>query len=118
MRISDWSSDVCSSDLEDQEADLERGLEFAGDDGGEQAREGHVLGARIARRLGDLREHHQVGLAPLLHHETVERVARARNRGATAELFLAIGGAPEDRDSAVWGKMVSVHIERGSRRIT
>src|SRR3546814_16236572 len=44
MRISDWSSDVCSSDLEDAEAGAPRGLVL-----------GHSLGDQSCLVVGDLR---------------------------------------------------------------
>src|SRR3546814_5348191 len=97
MRISDWSSDVCSSDLDeegqkDQEADLKGGLQLAGDKGGQQDQEGNILRARIIGRLGDLGEHHQVGLARLPHHEAMDGGARPHDGLAAVDLILAIGG--------------------------
>src|SRR3546814_8173721 len=76
MRISDWSSDVCSSDLKrqkDEEADLERGLQFAGDEGGQQDGEGHVRRRGIGLVLLQIGEELDVLLARLPHHEGVER---------------------------------------------
>src|SRR3546814_17357745 len=75
MRISDWSSDVCSSDLKrqkDEEADLERGLQFAGDEGGQQDGEGHVRRRGIGLVLLQIGEELDVLLARLPHHEGVE----------------------------------------------
>src|SRR3546814_14157914 len=49
MRISDWSSDVCSSDLIAAAAPVVAGAAFGAtlDDGGAAAGEGHVAGAPL-----------------------------------------------------------------------
>src|SRR3546814_16887802 len=89
MRISDWSSDVCSSDLEDgAEHDVFRKLLGFGFD--------HHH--RIAGGGDD-----QVELAGL---HFVQR---------GVELIFAILVA--DRTSVVWGKSVSVRVDLGGRRI-
>src|SRR3546814_4067619 len=50
MRISDWSSDVCSSDLEDAFGDLQ--LQFAGGDSGLLQLLDHPVGQNRAAELG------------------------------------------------------------------
>src|SRR3546814_12820592 len=101
MRISDWSSDVCSSDLGlriigDQEVELapERALEF---------RPGHAALA-AAQMVGD---EDQAGL-----------------RGQQVDLSLGTNGVAQagqaevgDRKSVVEGKSVSVRVDLGGRRI-
>src|SRR3546814_14230907 len=99
MRISDWSSDVCSSDLEaGVEALLVRHgraeaglLEILVVDR-EAGREIHVH----AGQVGELKRPH----AELAHvaHDAVD-VLRL------------------DRESVVWGKSVSVRLDIGGRRI-
>src|SRR3546814_11033136 len=77
MRISDWSSDVCSSDLEPRVLQLREGLEA----------------------LGDAREFFErVGLQQLFHRGEAERVvfltlfeALALARRAFAVLIVAVG---------------------------
>src|SRR3546814_6032534 len=52
MRISDWSSDVCSSDLGDDEADHHAPEQVhAGEAGGCGRRRGDAAGERVARRV-------------------------------------------------------------------
>src|SRR3546814_19742794 len=92
MRISDWSSDVCSSDL-------------AGNDGDRHfrqsaARRRHGHGARDRRRLpGRLR------LQPRIRARVPQGADGAGGRGA------------EVRKSVVEGKSVSVSVDLGCRRI-
>src|SRR3546814_3789796 len=56
MRISDWSSDVCSSDLEGQEVlqlrPVEPGGNEAAGDAGDQALQQNAAGARIEIGIG------------------------------------------------------------------
>src|SRR3546814_12262466 len=119
MRISDWSSDVCSSDLDeegqkDQEADLKGGLQLAGDKGGQQDREGNILRARIIGRLGDLGEHHQVGLGRVPHHEAMDGGARPDDGLADVDLSLAIRGDSDGVDLAA-DRMHSAQPEKKRR---
>src|SRR3546814_17982843 len=88
MRISDWSSDVCSSDLD------RRRLPGRGAYRGVRA-EGHRQGARggsVSRR---------------------RRLGRVRGRGSARK--EARGGST-DRKSVVSGKSVSVRVDLGGRR--
>src|SRR3546814_13395923 len=88
MRISDWSSDVCSSDLEGQEVlqlrPVEPGGNEAAGDAGDQALQQNAAGARIEIGIG--------------------RTGRDDKAG-------------EDRKSVVEGKSVSVRVDLGGRRI-
>src|SRR3546814_20889057 len=88
MRISDWSSDVCSSDLQHGEPVLHRNL-----------RNGAIaaVGKGVRRHVEDA--HH----ARAVEGEAGER--RARRRQAL------------DRKSDVEGKGVSVRVDLGGRRI-
>src|SRR3546814_15863586 len=93
MRISDWSSDVCSSDLAvagPRERDL---LDVSGDRGGVAGLVGH-------RDVADA-------------GGPADRVERAR----AGELSQYPGLAPQDRKSVVQGKSVSVRVDLGGRRI-
>src|SRR3546814_15642546 len=87
MRISDWSSDVCSSDLK---------LLDIGQQGDDivlvTRRHGHGNGGRIERLGG--------GPAEIL----VDRLGHP-------------GGGRADRKSVVYGKSVSVRVDPGGRRI-
>src|SRR3546814_16653773 len=96
MRISDWSSDVCSSDL------------FKG------AVRCRARGGLCLFRLWPSKAVGHSGRAG-------ERAAAGRRRGCAAEY-----GAREDdpvavgaraRKSVVWGKSVSVRVDLGGRRI-
>ena len=51
------------------EADLERGLQLAGDEGRHQDPQRHVFGVLQLRVLGQLHEQREVGLARLPQHE-------------------------------------------------
>src|SRR3546814_10499795 len=82
MRISDWSSDVCSSDLDDPGRDL-------------AAPAGQLHLAEESQRLVD-RQHHQVGQRPVGDEDVarggIEARAAAVGAGALADVlrqFLA-----------------------------
>src|SRR3546814_15733636 len=98
MRISDWSSDVCSSDLQaehlalgNRQADLLDGVQRAA----------------VARQEG------------ILQHEAHAQVLRLHQRPAGG--LAAIASLPQpvraDRKSVVSGKSVSVRVDLGGRRI-
>src|SRR3546814_5132754 len=72
MRISDWSSDVCSSDLQGLDADARMPLE-QGVDADAEHRAHHVRGERFAHadRVGD----DQVGLQLLVQRASAGRGA-------------------------------------------
>src|SRR3546814_15886964 len=103
MRISDWSSDVCSSDLLVDRHQLRAAGEellgrelFRGARGAARRLAGHhapALLVRAARPLADLRRGDRGGLG--------EGAPRRR----------------EDRKSVVSGKSVSVRVDLGGRRI-
>src|SRR3546814_6924565 len=67
MRISDWSSDVCSSDLDDVHRPRDQGLDGAAEEAGDQAqRDAGAEGdddddgadvERIARAMDEARQH-------------------------------------------------------------
>src|SRR3546814_21188645 len=108
MRISDWSSDVCSSDLKFGEW-LTR----------ERIAETSVTPETLQRYAGA--ELHRRGLSP-----NSRRVAVSALRGYYAHLQR--GGLiprhpadalpyPRDRNSVVSGKSVSVRVDLGGRRI-
>src|SRR3546814_16744627 len=97
MRISDWSSDVCSSDLvgRDQHAAMHRRRNAAG-----VGLAGRVVGDG---RRGD----------------AVLRIVVAAVIGALEfqDLVAAGEGARQARKSVVSGKSVSVSVDLGGRRI-
>src|SRR3546814_12767455 len=89
MRISDWSSDVCSSDLDDGRPP------GSGED-----------------RLGR-------GPWPASHHPFVHRVEPERHGGRAVhdDVHPEDGdGRDRDRKSVVKGKSVSVRVDLGGRR--
>src|SRR3546814_17648989 len=98
MRISDWSSDVCSSDLR-----------RAGGNGGGGGDCAFRVGGRLAGRGGGA----QMGRAAQL-------LPRPRAglwlRSGGAGIFL-VRRAGRDRKRVVSGKSVSVRVDLGGRRI-
>src|SRR3546814_13490597 len=101
MRISDWSSDVCSSDL----VDLSR-IQPSG-----------AAGA-------DTEARHTDGAVQVLRDScAAEAAAGANARGSTVmpnlqnRIAIVTGAAPGDRKSVVSGKSVSVRVDLGGRRI-
>src|SRR3546814_19017360 len=100
MRISDWSSDVCSSDL---------------------------VGQEIVKRDEQAWQPSGVGLAlqhvaqPELHAALdVHAVANARGFGNLERIAQRVDGRRphnrRDRKSVVWGTSVSVRVDVGGRR--
>src|SRR3546814_17534923 len=106
MRISDWSSDVCSSDLD------------SSGKGAERVCLRQPAFNQVRRSLGRFTS----PLAPI--RGAVRASAR---RGDMTRLHLFSGGHPEvavvterkllERNSVVWGKSVSVRVDLGGRRI-
>src|SRR3546814_19619115 len=95
MRISDWSSDVCSSDLRRRQALRHVVLHRDG-----------VLELRVLHHVQDRRE----GFG--LYH--LGLVVQAGDQRRQHEVALALG---QDRKSVVSGKSVSVRVDLGGRRI-
>src|SRR3546814_11200770 len=93
MRISDWSSDVCSSDLEVV------GVLAGEGDGGEDLRP----------------EDRQQHVAAIEDVEAGQRQHHERGRGDPVR--RALQHVEADRKSVVWGKSVSVRVDLGGRRI-
>src|SRR3546814_18058623 len=97
MRISDWSSDVCSSDLH---ADAQRGDLGVVDVDARRAvaalRADVPFGQRVDHRLLD--PAHVVAHADLQALQVEQRI-------------------DQDRKSVVWGKSVEVRVELGGRLI-
>src|SRR3546814_11491197 len=90
MRISDWSSDVCSSDLTILSGDIETVIVVTAQD----CRAGRNGALRIDQAFA------------------VDEVGPQRARG-TFDIFLQ----SSDRKSVVKGKSVSVRVDPGGRRI-
>src|SRR3546814_16545293 len=88
MRISDWSSDVCSSDLS-PDADAR------------MSRHGNAAQGAVEVARGDV----HVG-------DATEGPGTCRNRGRTGAERSAIAGTT-DRTSVVSGKSVSVRVDLG-----
>src|SRR3546814_12051477 len=99
MRISDWSSDVCSSDLEN----VSSYLRFDGD----ELSEWQFLAAIVA----------ESGCGVLLDVNNV--YVNSHNQGFDPRTFLdgLPLGSVQDRKSVVSGKRVSVRVDVGGRRI-
>src|SRR3546814_19854042 len=102
MRISDWSSDVCSSDLKTQRlARLADAAAFKG-------RDACLGGGQGRTRVGDFR----LGVG----ENTVAPRFRRLNFGPRG-CDVALVPIKEDRKSVVEGKRVSVGVDLGGRRI-
>src|SRR3546814_17212294 len=91
MRISDWSSDVCSSDL-----------------GPDRTRP-----SRWAARRWGARKRGTGKFSTILQYKDAAPSARARSSGR----WTADGRGAGDRKSVVEGKSVSVRVELGCRRV-
>src|SRR3546814_11670736 len=106
MRISDWSSDVCSSDLGDKARrtalDVVRHRRGAGGDGSCD-RKGWASRAVRHSPCGSCDEYKAFPVA--------SRGSCDRRRSGTADLALV-----QARRSVVEGKSVSVRVELGGRR--
>src|SRR3546814_3093862 len=104
MRISDWSSDVCSSDLI-----------FLRSDGGEDLR---IIPGRSAVEMEGVlivvdRERQRAGLHPNIARREREAFTEAREDDRLADRLRHAG----DRKSVVSGKGVSVRLDLGGRRL-
>src|SRR3546814_20018742 len=97
MRISDWSSDVCSSDLALRARD--RAL---------------LTGLRVAQR-----EHHALALGEPVVEPLLEAQLIGVGAGGLALLHLdrLVGAAQADRKRVVSGKRWSVRVDLVGRRI-
>src|SRR3546814_15663536 len=98
MRISDWSSDVCSSDLKDA------GVDAAVD--------------RIARRIELGRQRRQTArqAAPKARQAVIDADLKDRRMIGTIGKAAGVNGVA-DRKSVVSGKSVSVRVDLGGSRI-
>src|SRR3546814_11219146 len=106
MRISDWSSDVCSSDLDHRQVVV--------------VLAGHPQAERALHAVGTLE---LLVLAQLAGVERL-RLDGAAQRTPALELGVVVGVAlgpvelhPLDRKSVVSGKSVSVRVNLGGRHI-
>src|SRR3546814_17247615 len=99
MRISDWSSDVCSSDLDEDE----------GDDREEQPGVEHRQAGNAFLQPGRGRDQ-EAG--------DDQRRDRPAQRDAARKAAQPLDAARQrqDRKSVVWGKRVSVRVDLGGRR--
>src|SRR3546814_20986501 len=112
MRISDWSSDVCSSDLADINIDSEGFI---------VARNGRASGAKAMRLLANLGHDARGWLADLkelrfdnamLARSSLPWLQHARG----PQIDVQADELPL-RKSVVWGQSVSVRVCLGGRRI-
>src|SRR3546814_12211655 len=102
MRISDWSSDVCSSDL----------LDVAVADDPERAvADKLIVGENL---LGEATHHRFEGDEPDF---VAGKLDEARQRGRQHQKLADQFAAPLDRKSVGEGKSVSDRVDLGGRRI-
>src|SRR3546814_18813334 len=128
MRISGWSSDVCSSDLIADEYGIGAQVNFTGWLSGEQV--AHTYSESDVFVLPSLIENQPMSILEAMAHRLP---VIASNVGAIATQVLddetgllvppgdaaALADALDrlDRKSVVWGRSVSVRVDRGVRRI-
>src|SRR3546814_18864742 len=105
MRISDWSSDVCSSDLVGHRVVAQR--QRHGDHRGHRL---DALGVQLGKLLDPAQDVRQL-LGQRLLVAFVD--ANARQSRALRDSLLV----DRDRKSVVWGKSVSVRVDLGGSRI-
>src|SRR3546814_19893104 len=105
MRMSDWSSDVCSSDLDDDRQRREDGRDQGGPPGGYAA-----CRWRSARGLLGLAE----SGSPDADHEERRNLQEQQSCGAEPRGCMNIERT--DRKGVVSGKSVSVGVDLGGRR--
>src|SRR3546814_15571265 len=125
MRISDWSSDVCSSDLlygvRPQRPPARARSPFAVDDLRRRQRcrlLRHARGQRRRRDRGLSRAHRQGDADAQMGLRLLAEPPAVRDAGAVARRDARIQEAPNpDRKSGVSGKSVSVRVDLGGRRI-
>src|SRR3546814_20843688 len=125
MRISDWSSDVCSSDLLERQRLFGRGGEGVGaqrraDHRMEEAQDAILVDRLDIGEIGEDFGFEGFGALRIARLGVVERAETLDQRGGQRRgvaqradhRIHAIG----DRKSVVWGKRVSVRVVLGGRR--
>src|SRR3546814_14525222 len=124
MRISDWSSDVCSSDLDDvgklhlagedaRDAELpQRVVIVTGDRAADEHRD--IRAAQVGERIARLP--HEFDVAARKDAEA-DRVDILVHRDPGDEIGRLAQDGIEDRKSVVSGKSVSVRVTLGGPRI-
>src|SRR3546814_18762306 len=113
MRISDWSSDVCSSDLQESRPGARCWMLDRRKAGRGHATHGarlSALGLRGWYTGGRLRRRHYA-VSPGGWRRTLQKSASAQ---IVVHRFHS--GWQADRKSGVWGKSVSVRVNFGCRR--
>src|SRR3546814_11589322 len=105
MRISDWSSDVCSSDLSGTDIAVLWGMLWHIFENGWEDKE--FIAQRVYA-MDDVRE--EVKKYPPDEVERISGVSGDQLKHV-AEMFAT------DRTSGVWGKSVSVRVDLGGRRM-
>src|SRR3546814_14083981 len=105
MRISDWSSDVCSSDLDDIDSGVVAQLCVKRPQGG-------CVGIGLCG-IGDLSVPQNV-----VDHDNADRPEQGEAALVIAVIAFLVGidEGEVDRKSVVAGKSVSVRVESGGRR--
>src|SRR3546814_18413068 len=103
MRISDWSSDVCSSDLNHRSDGFLSGR-------GRLPNACAFVGVSLRRHA----------LCKVRRSSAASKCRACRKTAASKTVMRRISGqaeSPQDRKSVVWGKSVSVGVDLGGRRI-
>src|SRR3546814_3837500 len=102
MRISDWSSDVCSSDLQCAGRAQTSGLQIAG-------RIQHLLHTRTATRPFVADDHDVAGLHLAAENRLDRRILAFQHDGGTGEFQNAFVDAHSFDDAAALGEIAVQH---------
>src|SRR3546814_11926355 len=115
MRISDWSSDVCSSDLPGLDAEARQQLGNDVEAGAEEGARGDhaVASLELRHQRGEDRAHPAGGRHADLgaFQQAQALLEHCPRRVGVARVLVAL-----DRKSVVEGKGVSVRVDPGGRR--
>src|SRR3546814_13002402 len=119
MRISDWSSDVCSSDLQPERgAARHRGSreapQMAVRDPMRERLDEAAFEQFLARRRVATDPVHHRRLVPSLW---IALLSRAHPRSFISRALSPFQSRSLDRKSVVWGKSVAVRVDIGGRRL-
>src|SRR3546814_19136093 len=110
MRISDWSSDVCSSDLSSQYPNkIFTVLDFRGD-------ATTLSDAALARRRSDAEKDAKDRVDALLKRVQAKQYAPATMTSEERRSYDMFADVPGDRMSVAEGQSVSVCVEIGGSR--
>src|SRR3546814_16196041 len=122
MRISDWSSDVCSSDLGVQRYPIEFGSLSSRDRSlfhrltETAVKPTMIIDPRAGMRILDVNDAHTAITYTERHKVAGERLFDVFPDNPDLEDATGVAGLFEDRKNVVWGKRVTVGVDLVGRR--